>query len=287
MSELIVPAIQKYDEALSKKLSEKFELSIQLALDGFSFCIFNPELNKFLSLEHVKFSESIHDSDYMRSFEQKVNSNEWLSLSYKSIKILFESSTSTLIPASLYSENDKDLYAGFNFSLPENHLCYADFLKGLDAYLIYTMSEKLKNKIHQLFPDHKIISSSANLIEALLINYKNIGTGKRMFVNVKSSFLDIVLIEEKQVLFFNSFAYQSNEDFMYYIIFVIEQLNLNPEYIDLTFSGVIDKKSKLFETAYTYIRNINFQKLPAVNNYSYIFNDVPAHYYFNLLSRGI
>lgn len=287
MSEPILPALKKYDEALSKELSEKYELSIQLAPDGFSFCIFNPELNKFLSIEHVKFSESADDTEYIKKFDQKINSNEWLSLPYKTVKILFESSTSTLIPASLYNENDKDLYAKFNFSLPETHICLNDHIKSIDAFLIYTISEKLNIKIHQLFSNQNLISGSANLIEALLINYKNIGTGKRMFVNVKTTFLDVVIIEEKQVLFFNTFAYKSVEDFMYYVIFVIEQLNLNPEYIDLTFSGVIDKKSKLFETAYTYIRNIRFQKLPAVNNYSYIFNDVPAHFYFNLLSRGL
>jgi hypothetical protein len=108
-----------------------------------------------------------------------------------------------------------------------------------------------------------------------------------MFVNVKEAFLDIVIIEDKQVIFFNTYAYKSTEDFIYFIIFVIEQLNLNPEYIELTFSGFIDKKSKLFEKAYTYIRHINFQKLPPVNNYSYLFNDVPTSYYFNLLSRGL
>ncbi len=287
MSEPIVPAIKKYDEALEKELSKQYELSIQLAPDGFFFCLFHSELNKYLSIESVRFSRINNDLDYINKFEQFIRTHEWLSLSYKSIKILFENPTSILIPASLYSENDIDLYARFNFSLPENHICSTDHIKSIDAYLVYHISEKLNKKIQQLFPTHKLNSVSANLIEALLINFKNVGSGKRMFVNVKDTFLDIAIIEDKQVLFFNTFSYQSIQDFIYYIIFVIEQLNINPEYIDLTFSGIIDKKSKLFETAYTYIRNINFQKLPTIYNYSYIFNDVSSHYYFNLLSRGL
>lgn len=287
MSEPIVPAIKKYDEALIKELSEQYELSIQLTPDGFFFCLFNPELNKYLSIESVKFNGINSDLDYTESFEEAVRTHEWLSLSYKSINILFENPTSTLIPDSLYSKNDTELYAGFNFQLPESHICLSDHIKSIDAHLIYHISDKLINKIQELFPEYKLISTSTKLIEALLINYKNMGSGKRMFVNVKKAYIDIAIIEDNQVLFFNTFNYQSIEDFIYYIIFVIEQLNINPEFIDLTFSGVIDKKSKLFETAYTYIRNINFQKLPTRHNYSYIFNDVPPHYYFNLLNRGL
>jgi hypothetical protein len=287
MSDHSVPAFKKYDESLIKEHSEQYELSIQLAPDGFSFCIFHPEVNKFLSIETVKFLHVNSNTDFVKMFEQKVSTDEWLSCVFKSTKISFENNTSTLIPASLYSEDDKALYASFNISLPPDHNCYTDHIKSIDAYLIYTIPEVLASKIQQLFPGHKLTSASANLIESLLINYKNIGSGKRMFVNVKEAFLDIVIIEDKQVIFFNTYAYKSTEDFIYFIIFVIEQLNLNPEYIELTFSGFIDKKSKLFEKAYTYIRHINFQKLPPVNNYSYLFNDVPTHYYFNLLSHGL
>lgn len=286
MSEPIVPELKKYDEALDKKLSEEYELSIQLTPDGFFFCLFHPDLNKYLAIDAVEFSGIKNDLDFAEILEQVVRSHEWLSLPYRSIKILFENPTSTLIPASLFSENDIELYARFNFLLPDDHTCLNNHIKSIDAYLIYYISSKLTKKIQQLFPGYKLSSASANLIEALILNYKNVGYGKRMFVNVKKTFLDIAIIEDKKVLFFNTFSYQSVEDFIYYIIFVIEQLNINPEHIDLTFSGIIDKKSKLFETAYTYIRNINFQKLPTIHNYSYIFNDVPSHYYFNLLSLG-
>ena len=99
--------------------------------------------------------------------------------------------------------------------------------------------------------------------------------------------VDIVIIEGNQLLFYNAFPYHSKQDFIYFIIFVIEQLNLNPEDIELKFSGKIDKKSTLYDIAWKYIRNIGFQELPASYRYSYVFNDIPAHYYFVLLNSGI
>ena len=85
-------------------------------------------------------------------------------------------------------------------------------------------------------------------------------------------------------MYYNAFKYKTKEDFIYYLIFVLDQLKLNPEEIELVLSGLIDKNSKLFEMVYKYVRNITFPPLDASYNYSYIFNDIPSHQYSNLLN---
>jgi len=287
MSDPIVPAIKKYDEALNKELSEQYELSIQFAPDGFSFCIFHPKVNKYLSIESISFATVNSISEIEQFFEQQVKTNDWILLNYKKIKIYFENEFSALIPASLYNENDKGLYANFNYTIPEGHFCKSDYIKSMDAYLVYTIPEKLLKKFQQLFSDFDIFSSSANIIESLILQYKNAGSDKKMFVNVRTTFIDIIVLEKNKVQFFNSFQYHTPDDFIYFIIFVIEQLNLNPETINLIFSGMINKNSSLFENVYQYVRNLSFQKIPSVHKYSYIFSELPAHYYYSLLSQGI
>ena len=117
--------------------------------------------------------------------------------------------------------------------------------------------------------------------------HKNLQFQKRIFVNVRNSYLDIIITEERKLLYYNSFNYRSKEDFIYYVIFVLEQLKLNPEEIDLILSGYIDKNSKIFDIIFNYVRNIRFQGLTDSFKYSYIFNDIPSHYYFNLLNVGL
>lgn len=287
MSDLIVPAIKKYDEALNKEFSEQYELSIQLSQEGFSFCIFHPENNKYLSIETIRLTENLNESKMVNVFEEAIRTHEWLLLNFRTVKVYFENEFSTLIPASIYDEKNNDLYARFNFTIATDHICKTDYIKSTDAYLIYTLHDELLKKFQALFPGCKFYSSTANLLESLLIQYKNLVTEKRMFVNVRNSFIDIVILEENKVLFVNSFRYSSPEDFIYFIIFVIEQLKLNPETIELAFSGLIDKNSRFFENVYQYIRHVKFQKLPSSHTYSYLFSEVPAHYFYNLLSRGI
>ncbi|MBL4643407.1 MAG: DUF3822 family protein, partial [Flavobacteriaceae bacterium] len=51
------------------------------------------------------------------------------------------------------------------------------------------------------------------------------------------------------------------EDFIYYILFTAEQLQLNPEELLLFFIGDIEEESELYHIAYQYIRNVDFIKI--------------------------
>jgi len=65
-----------------------------------------------------------------------------------------------------------------------------------------------------------------------------------------------MVIANDKLLFYNSFNYQSKEDFIYYILFTAEQLELNPEKFELNLSGIIDTESELFKIAYRYVRKV-------------------------------
>ncbi len=67
----------------------------------------------------------------------------------------------------------------------------------------------------------------------------------------------IVVIAEHKLVFYNSFTYQSKEDFIYYILFTAEQLNLNPEKFELVLAGNVEKDNELYTIAYTYVRKVS------------------------------
>jgi hypothetical protein len=68
------------------------------------------------------------------------------------------------------------------------------------------------------------------------------------------------------------------------VIFVFEQLNLNPEEITLALLGNVEKFSPVFDLLFRYIRNIEFVSRNDGFDYSYLFNDVPGHFYYSLLN---
>ena len=82
-------------------------------------------------------------------------------------------------------------------------------------------------------------------------------------------------------MFYNIFEYQTKEDFIYYILFTLEQLDLSTETTNISIIGAINEQSELYKILYTYIRNISF-----LNSKKTIFNnqtEIDKHSNFILL----
>jgi len=93
-----------------------------------------------------------------------------------------------------------------------------------------------------------------------------------------------ICIEKEKLRYFNSFQYRTREDLAYYIIFVIEQLGLNPDTITLLLMGNIERESERFELLFRYIRNIRLINKSLTKVGKQMLIDFPVSNYFNLLS---
>jgi len=60
---------------------------------------------------------------------------------------------------------------------------------------------------------------------------------------------------------FNSYEYQTPEDFIYYVLFVMEQLKMDPREQLIQLAGKIDEHSDLYKTVYKFIRNVHVLNL--------------------------
>jgi hypothetical protein len=58
------------------------------------------------------------------------------------------------------------------------------------------------------------------------------------------------------------------EDLIYYILFITEQLNLNPETFKLILLGTIHKNDEYHNIVYKYVRNVSKQNITTTYNIS-------------------
>jgi hypothetical protein len=79
-----------------------------------------------------------------------------------------------------------------------------------------------------------------------------------MYLNVQEEQLDIIILEGDKLVLCNSFLFKTSEDFIYYVLFCLEQLKLNPDTIPLILSGAIEEEDSNYGILYMYIRNISF-----------------------------
>ncbi len=286
MPDILKPNINISDETLDLKNTNNYILSILLSLDELFFCILDTTRNKYIALKSYQLQNIYNFQLLCEKLTQLLTQTNFLKNTYKSVKIIFVNKKSTLIPLPLFEKDKKDTYLKFNHNIEEESIIY-DKLNNPEAYNIYALPKCIETKLKDTFSDYKINHHSSCLIESLLFQYKNQAPEEKMFVNVSNSYFDIIVIKNKELLLYNYFNYKTCEDFIYYILFVLEQLKLNPENIDLILLGNIEKRSDLYQILYKYIRNISFGKRNDIFKYSYVFDDLDSHSFYNLLNSNI
>lgn len=293
MSSNIIRLYSYIDKTLFKAgshqsdLKKDYVLSIQLGLDGFSFSILDQEKNKHLALEYYSFQEVENYVLYCEQLHELLNSIDVIKRRFNKVIVLFEGDKAALVPGPLFDESKADLHLKFNHKLDSDDEIIVDKLKTLQAYNVFAIPKQLRELIKDKFINYSINHSSSGLIESLLIKYKNQDIGKRVFVQLRSTSFDIVVLENSKLLFFNSFQFRTKEDFAYFVIFVLEQLKLNPESIPIYLLGEIDKSSKYYEILYKYIRNIHLLERNDFFSYSYVLDDIPSNHFYNLLNASL
>ena len=247
----------KKSKHISVKTSHK-NLSIQFSLDGFSFCVTDANSKRVMSLVAYIFEEKVATPEHLLSkIKQIFNSNSHLQQHFSTINVIHQNSLSSLIPNAYFDENQLASYLNYSIkTLVNDHIVYDD-IADLEAKNCYIPFVNINNFLFQNFGEFEYKHHTTVLIEKLL-QIKNTGESLSFYVNVSTTSLDIIVFEGRTIQLVNNFNYDTKEDFLYYILFVAEQLNLDPNTMMVTFLGEIDMDSDLYKIAYDYIRHLDF-----------------------------
>ena len=273
-----------FDKALETEASEYYRLSIQLSQDGFSFCILDTRRNKFLGLQVFNFIEVQSTHVLNQVLHDLIPGISWLRLPYEHTRIIWETRATTLIPEVLYEPGHDSEYLHFNVRPAGDEIARTDHLPLLEARNIWAIRSSVMKTLQQYFPSAGIHHHGSALIESLLLRYKHSTEAEQVFANVHKGWFDIVALKGGKLIFYNTFDFNAREDFIYYLIYVLEQLQMNPETVSLVLMGEVLKISALYDIAFKYVRNISFADRNPGYDYSYVFDDIPAHLHYNLLN---
>jgi hypothetical protein len=253
-------------------------------LKGFSFCIFDTSVQKYIALRHYKFDKISSYSSCYKKFKEILDNDELLNNNFKSVKIIFASQRETLVPLPLFEEKNINKYFYFNQSEEKNEDILFNNLKNADAVNIFSIPSKFTKLLKNKYNNINFYHQSSPFIENALIENKNQKFEHKVYVYNYENFFDIIVITPQKLLLYNSFKCQNENDFIYYIMNVFEQLNLNPAQTPIFLMGNITKLSAYNEVIKKFITKIYFKKNSNNFDYSYVFNQIPEHYFLNMLN---
>lgn len=275
MTSYLYPYIQESIN-LNSKNTDNYIMTIQHSLDGLSFVVFDTAENKFIALKHYHTTEkNISLETLLLELQEKesLNFDE-----FKNVNILIDNNNNTFVPKDYFQEETKEDYLSLLNIKHSNVL--TDDIAEHNIVNVYSYDYKLNFLNNNI----KVYHSSSILIKKLLKEFSGRNPETRAFVNVKNNSYELIIINNDKLVFHNYFNFNTKEDFLYFILFTFDQLNIDNESIPLYFMGFIEEKSTLVELCSRYIRNIRFFNRD--NDFSYIneLNSVPYYYYYTLYS---
>ena len=271
--------MKKSSNNIPFKNTDNKTLSIQFSLGGFSFCVSDLLSKEISYFANYTFEESVNSlEDLLENIKTVFNEDPILHYEFSEVFVIHQNSLNTFIPDVYFEEDSLNSYLELNIKTLQTDLITFDTIAEIEAKNVYVPYVNINNYLFQNFGEFEYKHHTTILLEKLI--QKNEIEEKVMFVNVFKNTFDIVVLENKKLILSNSFSYQTKEDFIYYILFVAEQLQLNNEEFKLYFTGEITLDSEIYKIVYTYIKNVFF-----LESSQAIFKelDIEKHSNFNLL----
>ena len=237
------------------EVTSKRKLSIQFSLDGFSFCTTNTH-NEVLEFSSYTFSKTKNSPELVLEKLQDIFKKEKsLQYDFETVTVIHQNNLNTLVPNEYFKKDALKSYLKYSIKTIATDLITFDELDFMNSKNVYVPYVNINNFLFQNFGEFEYKHYSSVLLEKLF----SIATNDICcYIHVSKSTFDIVIIKNSNLQFFNVFEYKTKEDFMYYVLFTLEQLDLSTEETLVSILGDMEEDSDLFRLMYTYIRNIDF-----------------------------
>ena len=172
----------------------------------------------------------------------------------------FDNSRNTFVPKEVYQESDKSKYLEILGLTDADSVVCADFVEEAEAYNVYAITKEEYDYIQSLSKDLKVRHASSVVVAELIRECRERTDDTRVFLNIKDQNYEMIVLKGSKLLFFNHFRFKTKEDFLYFLLFAMEQLSLDAGSVPVYFIGMIEEDSSLVELTKRYVRDVRFKK---------------------------
>ena len=264
---------------------EHYCLSLLVGNEDFMISIVDIRTNQCLLLEDFQFAAAT-DAELLEILRQIYDEHHLLKAGFwNNIKIAFKNQKFSLVPSSLFNTNQSDKYLSLTANREEGE--EALFYKHIkaDCTSVFSVNSGIVAFFREVYENLKVhfLHECATFIEGVLRHDDHTNT-RTMFLSFGRSYVQVMVTENKRLLFYNRFPAETPDQVLRYIMIVMSLMELDQETSKVLVWGNIDTVSEKFSILYNYIRNVSFGNKPSYVKSGYVFDALEEHNYFNLLS---
>jgi hypothetical protein len=263
-------------------------LLIQTGPKDFQLAVVDSEDRLMLMEDYAMGNVQSHE-ELLRALMELFDAHPSLKAGFwKQVKIGIKNSKFCQVPSSLFDEKNAGDYLSQNASidLAKETALYCTNQRN-DSVTVFAVQNDLHQWLANIYQNtsHTFFHQSAALIEGVLNEAKS--GANILYVYVDRFKLHIISVQQGKLIYYNQFPIKQFADYVKYIMLVLKSLNMDQQTSEIVLWGYIGKNSPHFEEFVKYIRNVTFGSRPRNLKFSYLFDEVQEHHFFDLFSLDL
>ena len=273
------------DETFAAEQLAKYNLYLAIGKFTIRIGVIHRDRNKFVLLEDYELRDLFTPLQVAQQLQAILKDHPFLGKpGWQLVRVSVKNQNFTLIPETLFDKNAAEAYLQLNCNLDTFHEQVVTYQQaGLDAVNIFSVDKYLVSTLQAIFPGNQVtFRHQISVFISTLLHYSDRHENKRLVGFVEKNNLTLLVFQEGMLQFCNVFHYTTPEDFIYFLLFVMQEQKLNPEEDVIKIWGDITYDSALFTLMRKYIRHVYFGNKPAGAAYSYKLEDQFEHRYLDV-----
>lgn len=270
-----------------KLYSDKYYLIQYLNNNEFCYAILDIGYPKYVFFQKANLKKEI---DLYLNIEEILYKEELLKLIYGKRYLIYSNIKSTLVPSSYFSENEIKTYFQFVHNLSEYDELNYTYLSSIKAYNIFSINSELVQILNKK-QKSVIFHSNHVTIETLM---RVINENNCIYVYFNNDLLEIAIKENNELRYFNQFLIETEDDFLYYINLIYDQLKIEKNKLKFIYSGNSNFERRIVDYINCYflkplILEVNWPEtdIKIKDNYKYQYFNLLYLYNCELLEENI
>jgi len=247
-----------------KKIEPSNSLKIKISPYNLTLVVVKHLSGKVLNYFNYDFEKSIPEEDLSIKLKSAIEESNIDSSNIISVKLYVNNKLSCIIPDNLFDEKLGLEYLKYNSKLLKNDTSSHDTIEEIEAVNVYLPYINVNNFILDKYGAFDYYHYSTIFIKKILkINNRSKKTN--LYLNFDRNSFQISIIKTQKLIYFNTFKFNSPNDALYFILYVIKQNKINTNKSEiLCFGNIIenDEKHKLFTQ---FINNIKIKRFEKEN----------------------
>ncbi len=260
-------------------------LIIQTGPKDFQLAVVDGE-NRLMLMEDYAMGNVQSHEELLNALTELFDAHAILKAGFwKEVKIGIKNSKFCQIPSSLFDEHNVEEYLKQNapIDLAKEKILYCTNQRN-DSTTVFAVQNDLFQWLSTMYQNtsHTFFHQSTALIEGVLTEAKS--GSNTLYVYVDRFKLHIISAQHGKLIYYNQFPIKQFADYVKYIMLVLKSLNMDQQNSEIVLWGYIGKNSPHFQEFVKYIRNVTFGGRPSNLKFSYLFDEVQEHHFFDLFS---